>query len=64
MSFNDNRNNQCEVIRLKEELKKLREIYEEHMRVSEETLETNYKKKVDREKNSIDPINSFLYIGS
>ena len=50
MSFNENHNNQCEVLRLKEELKALREIYEEHMRVSEETLETNYKKKVEKTK--------------
>jgi len=31
---------------LKDELKILRKIYEEHMRVSEETLEMSYKKKV------------------
>ena len=32
---------------MKEELKKLREIYEEHMRVSEETLQMTYKQKVN-----------------
>merc|ERR1719483_431391 len=32
--------------RLKEELKILRKMYEEHMRVSEETLEMTYKKKI------------------
>ena len=34
------------LFRLKDELKILRKIYEEHMRVSEETLEMTYKKKV------------------
>ena len=33
-------------LRLKDELKVLRKIYEEHMRVSQETLEMTYKKKV------------------
>ena len=33
--------------RLKAELKILRKMYEEHMRVSQETLEMTYKKKVD-----------------
>jgi len=32
--------------RLKDELKVLRKIYEEHMRVSQETLEMSYKKKI------------------
>merc|ERR1712098_978063 len=32
--------------RLKDELKVLRKIYEEHMRVSQETLEMTYKKKI------------------
>ena len=40
-----------EFLRLKEELKTLREIYEEHMRVSEETLDINYKKKVKSKLN-------------
>ena len=34
------------LIRLKEELKIIRKIYEEHMSVTEETLERTYKKKV------------------
>ena len=36
----------CGVVRLKAELKILRKMYEEHMRVSQETLEMTYKKKV------------------
>ena len=34
------------LFRLKDELKVLRKIYEEHMRVSQETLEMTYKQKV------------------
>ena len=34
------------LVRLKDELKVLRKIYEEHMRVSQETLEMTYKQKV------------------
>eukprot|EP00091_Calanus_sinicus_P022708 TRINITY_DN7330_c0_g1_i3.p1 TRINITY_DN7330_c0_g1~~TRINITY_DN7330_c0_g1_i3.p1 ORF type:complete len:290 (+),score=110.48 TRINITY_DN7330_c0_g1_i3:681-1550(+) len=40
--------------RLKDELKILRKIYEEHMRVSQETLEMSYKKKVSDLETSLD----------
>ena len=40
-----------ELFRLKAELKILRKMYEEHMRVSQETLEMTYKKKVKTNSN-------------
>ena len=44
---------------MKDELKILRKIYEEHMRVSEETLEMTYMKKVKPKKNCLYPIIKF-----
>merc|ERR1719186_1418478 len=47
ISSMDTRKNEQEYAdRLKDELKTLKEIYEEHMKVSKETLEINYKKKI------------------
>ena len=41
----------CKLFRLKAELRILRKMYEEHMRVSQETLEMTYKKKVKTNSN-------------
>ena len=51
-----------ELFRLKAELKILRKMYEEHMRVSQETLEMTYKKKVKTNLNQQNIIAYFLDI--